>query len=76
LALLVIYYLRSFCVLGLKNTLNGRIMAIDWILAEKRPNKRQKIEGRFLLDLRAQINKLEHRIKDLRLELETLKDSQ
>lgn len=51
-------------------------MAIDWILAEKRPNKRQKIEGRFLLDLRAQINKLEHRIKDLRLELETLKDSQ
>jgi len=39
----------------------------------RNPDNKQRIEGRFLLDLRARINKLEHQVQELRMELETLK---
>jgi len=36
-----------------------RNITIDWPKAEENPDKAQKIEGRFLLDLRAKIDDLE-----------------
>jgi chromosome segregation ATPase len=37
-------------------------MRIDWELAQIRPNKKQKIEGKFLIDLRTKIYELEHNL--------------
>ena len=44
-------------------------MSIDWSLAESKPEKGQKVEGRFLLDLRAKVNDLEQQLSENKKEL-------
>jgi chromosome segregation ATPase len=41
-------------------------MGIEWAKAEERPEKTQKVEGRFLLDLRAKVNDLEKDVAELK----------
>lgn len=43
---------------------------IDWESCEEKPTKSQKIEGRFLLDLRAKINDLEGQLREKSISLE------
>ncbi|MFO7796969.1 MAG: hypothetical protein R6W84_12540, partial [Promethearchaeia archaeon] len=54
-------------------------MSIDWLKAEENPSKSQKIEGKYLLDLRAKTIDLEKQVNQLRNELdkknEELKDT-
>ena len=50
-------------------------MSIDWIKAESDPSKSQKIEGRFLLDLRAKINDLEKQLTIKRDEVSKINSS-
>ena len=38
-------------------------ISVDWSLAESKPEKGQKVEGRFLLDLRSKINDMEQQLK-------------
>jgi len=45
------------------------MMSVDWQKAEENPDKSQKIQGRFLLDLRAKVNDLEKQLTDTRNEL-------
>jgi hypothetical protein len=33
-------------------------LSIDWEKAQERPDKTQKVEGRFLLDFRTKVNNL------------------
>ena len=44
-------------------------MTIDWAKAEEHPDKSQKVEGRFLLDLRAKVNDLEKQLSENKSEL-------
>ena len=46
-----------------------RKISIDWQKAEEHPDKGQKVEGRFLLDLRAKVNDLEKQLTDTKNEL-------
>jgi len=49
-------------------------MRIDWELATIKPNRRQKVEGKFLLDLRTKIYDLEHELSQRNKEIEQAKD--
>ncbi|TFG24870.1 MAG: hypothetical protein EU532_12190 [Promethearchaeota archaeon] len=49
-------------------------MRIDWEIAQIRPNKKQKIEGKFLLDLRSKIYELEHDLAQKYKEIEQSKE--
>ena len=40
-------------------------MSINWVKVEEKPEKKQSIEGRVLLDLRAKINDLELKVTQL-----------
>ena len=40
-----------------------KITNVNWQYAEERPEKIQKVEGRFLLDLRSKINDMEQQLK-------------
>jgi len=44
-------------------------LSIDWAKAEEKPDKKQAIEGRFLLDLRAKVNDLEKQLSENKTEL-------
>ena len=44
-------------------------MSIDWAKAEEAPQKSQKVEGRFLLDLRSKVNDLEKQLTETKGEL-------
>ncbi len=44
-------------------------MSIDWAKAEEKPDKKQAVEGRFLLDLRAKVNDLEKQLTDTKNKL-------
>ncbi|MBD3194480.1 MAG: hypothetical protein GF317_05445 [Candidatus Lokiarchaeota archaeon] len=46
-------------------------MSIDWVKAEERPDKKQRVKGENLMDLRIKINKLE---KQLRKKLNTVEN--
>jgi predicted nucleic acid-binding Zn-ribbon protein len=37
---------------------------VDWTKAESKPNAKQKVQGRFLLDLRSKINNLEKELAE------------
>jgi len=43
---------------------------IDWKLAEEKPESKQKVEGKFLLDLRTKVNDLERELTQKKKELE------
>ena len=45
------------------------IISIDWKLAEEKPESRQKIEGKVLMDLRARIDNLEIQLERYKVEL-------
>ena len=49
-------------------------MSIDWARAEEKPDKKQSVEGRFLLDLRIKINDLEKQLADTKKELAQMKN--
>ena len=49
-------------------------MRIDWELATVKPNRRQKIEGKYLLDLRTKIYDLEHELTQSNKEIEQAKE--
>ena len=49
-------------------------MRIDWELATVKPNRRQKIEGKYLLDLRTKIYDLEHELSQSIKEIEQSKE--
>ena len=49
-------------------------MPIDWAKAEESPQKAQKVEGRFLLDLRAKVNDLEKQLTETKAELNQTQD--
>ncbi len=49
-------------------------MRIDWELATVKPNRRQKIEGKYLLDLRTKIHDLEHELSQSNKEIEQAKE--
>jgi len=44
-------------------------LPIDWAKAEEAPQKAQKVEGRFLLDLRAKVNDLEKQLTETKADL-------
>jgi chromosome segregation ATPase len=46
---------------------------IDWESCEEKPTKSQKVEGRFLLDLRSKINDLERQLREKSLNFEEIK---
>lgn len=43
---------------------------IDWLKVEARPEVKQKVEGRFLLDLRTKVNSLERQLTQKKIDLE------
>ena len=43
---------------------------IDWLKVEARPEIKQKVEGRFLLDLRTKVNSLERQLTQKKVDLE------
>ena len=47
-------------------------MSIDWQLASEKPTKSQKVENRFLLDLRTKIDDLERQLKQKGSKVENL----
>ncbi len=49
-------------------------ISIDWMKAEEKPNTAQKVEGRYLIDLRAKINELERRLTEKNQDLNTSKE--
>ena len=49
-------------------------MRIDWELATIKPNKRQKVEGKYLLALRSKIYDLEHDLSQSNKEIEQAKE--
>lgn len=50
-------------------------MRIDWEIAQIRPNKKQKIEGKYLLDLRTRMYELEHNLALKNKEIEQSKNN-
>ncbi len=48
-------------------------MNIDWIKAESKPNTKQKVLGRFLLDLRSKINNLEKELAENKKDIYDIK---
>ena len=49
-------------------------MRIDWELATIKANRRQKVEGKYLLDLRTKIYDLEHNLSQRNKEIEQAKE--
>ncbi len=49
-------------------------MAINWVKVEEKPEKKQAIEGRVLLDLRSKINDLELKVTQLTNDLDESKE--
>ena len=49
-------------------------MSIDWQKAEEKPEKKQSVEGRFLLDLRAKVNDLEKQLSETKSELSQVQE--
>ncbi|MFX1238870.1 MAG: hypothetical protein ACFFAS_05690 [Promethearchaeota archaeon] len=45
------------------------IIPIDWIKAQEKPNERQKIEGKILMDLREKMDRLEREVVSLSKQL-------
>ena len=50
-------------------------MSIDWAKAEEAPDKAQKVEGKFLLDLRAKVNDLEKQLTEAKSDLSAAKET-
>ncbi len=49
-----------------------RSISVDWSKATEKPDKKQAVEGRFLLDLRSKIDDLEQKLKQKEQKIEKL----